>query len=72
VNKGDRIAQLICERIYIPELDEIEVYIYIFFMFTSVEIKAQNGGSRDHMQGSHYFQIGGRSDFSFRELAGRS
>ena len=41
-------------------------------MFTSVEIKAQNGGSRDHMQGSHYFQIGGRSDFSFRELAGRS
>ena len=22
-------------------------------------------------QGSHYFQIGGRSDFSFRELTGR-
>ena len=40
-------------------------------MFTSVEIKAQNGGSCDHIQGSHYFQIGGRSDFSFRELAGR-
>ncbi|XP_052097555.1 deoxyuridine 5'-triphosphate nucleotidohydrolase-like [Mytilus californianus] len=24
VNKGDRIAQLICERIYIPELEECE------------------------------------------------
>jgi hypothetical protein len=24
------------------------------------------------MQGSHYFQIRGRSDFSFRELTGRS
>jgi dUTPase len=29
VNKGDRIAQLICERIYIPELEEVEVYIYL-------------------------------------------
>jgi hypothetical protein len=24
------------------------------------------------LQGSHYFQIRGRSDFSFRELTGRS
>ncbi|XP_069101796.1 deoxyuridine 5'-triphosphate nucleotidohydrolase, mitochondrial-like [Argopecten irradians] len=24
VNKGDRIAQLVCERIYIPELEEAE------------------------------------------------
>ena len=29
MNKGDRIAQLICERIYIPELEEVEVYIYL-------------------------------------------
>jgi hypothetical protein len=25
-----------------------------------------------HVKGSHYFQIRGRSDFSFRELTGRS
>jgi len=27
VNKGDRIAQLILERIYIPELEELSVSI---------------------------------------------
>ena len=43
MNKGDRIAQLLCERIYIPELEESEVYIF-FFKFTSVEIKAQSVG----------------------------
>jgi hypothetical protein len=32
VNKGDRIAQLICERIYIPELEEVEVYIYLLYL----------------------------------------
>jgi hypothetical protein len=26
----------------------------------------------NNIQGSHYFQIRGRSDFSFRELTGRS
>ena len=26
----------------------------------------------DEIQGSHYFQIRGRSDFSFRELKGRN
>lgn len=25
VKKGDRIAQLICERVFIPELQEVEV-----------------------------------------------
>ena len=28
VKKGDRIAQLICERIYAPELEELEVHVH--------------------------------------------
>lgn len=31
IKKGDRIAQLICERIYYPEIQEVEVcnrYVY--------------------------------------------
>lgn len=32
INKGDRVAQLICERILYPELEEVEVCtIYIHF-----------------------------------------
>lgn len=27
INKGDRIAQLICERIYYPEVEEVEVTV---------------------------------------------
>lgn len=27
VNKGDRVAQLICERILYPEIEEVEVTI---------------------------------------------
>lgn len=32
VKRGDRIAQLICEKIYYPELQEVEV-IFIFFNY---------------------------------------
>lgn len=28
VKKGDRIAQLICERIYYPDIEEVKVNIY--------------------------------------------
>ncbi len=36
VNKGDRIAQLICERIAYPELEECQVFflmmVFIFYL----------------------------------------
>ena len=32
VRKGDRIAQLICERIYLPELQEEEVSVGMIFI----------------------------------------
>ena len=37
VNKGDRIAQLICEMILYPELEELEVHI-IFNSFLNFSI----------------------------------
>lgn len=39
VNKGDRIAQLICERIYIPELEECEVKKILFNFFYGTVLK---------------------------------
>ena len=35
VKKGDRIAQLICERIIYPELEEVEVGVefYLFYYY---------------------------------------
>ena len=39
---------------------------------TAVKRKTDVGRWSLYFQGSHYFQIRGRSDFSFRELTGRS
>jgi uncharacterized membrane protein len=43
VSRGDRIAQLICQQIYYPELQEVEVSIMQFYIFsrTSVQIVSQ-------------------------------
>lgn len=32
IKKGDRIAQLICERIYYPEIEEVQVFIKLFLV----------------------------------------
>lgn len=34
VNKGDRIAQLICERIFYPELEECKVSVLTHFFLS--------------------------------------
>jgi dUTPase len=40
VSRGDRIAQLICQQIYYPELKEEKVSIIQFYVF-SLEISAE-------------------------------
>lgn len=34
IQAGDRIAQLICERIYYPQLQEVEVLFIVLFFIT--------------------------------------